>query len=346
MPLGAFATFSLSRFFTSGSAAAIILATAIGLPAVMPFSARADEYPNRMVKLMHGFQPGGNVDVMARVVGQELAKGLGQPVVVEYKPGQVGNLASEIVANSEPNGYTLMLVAGAHPVIGALYQQLKYNPLDSFAWISTVSTYPFVFCVRSDSRFRTLAELLEAARAKPDTVSYGSSGLGSVQFMTAELLANKAKVKFLHVFYRGEAPSVSGLLSGDVDFVVTTTTVAASHIQSGTIRALGVTSRTRAKDLPNVPTVEEAGLPDVEVISWSGLAAPAGTPQPIIDRLRAEVQRAIGNPEVRSRIESFGGEVHGSTPAEMRALVERQLDMWKTLARTANIHADWEKSGN
>lgn len=238
----------------------------------------------------------GAGQIMARVVGQELAKGLGQPVVIEYKPGQVGNLAAELVANSEPDGYTLLLVAGAHPVIGATYQQLKYDPLDGFAWVSTVSTYPFVFCVRNDSRFRTLAQLLYAARVRPDTVSYGSSGLGSVQFMTAELLADKAKVKFLHVFYRGEAPSMSGLLSSNVDFVVTTTTVAASHIKSGAIRALGVTSRTRAKELPDVPTVEEAGLRDMEVISWSGLAAPAGTPQPIIDRLHAEVQRAIGNP--------------------------------------------------
>ncbi len=304
-------------------------------------SIHAAEYPTRMVKLMHGFQPGGNVDVVARIVGQELSKGLGQPVIIETRPGQVGNLAAEAVAKSEPNGYTLLLVPGAHPVIGATYKQLKYNPVDDFAWISTVSFYPFVVCVRQDSKYQTLGELLAAARAKPGAVTYGSSGLGSVQFMTAELLADVTKVKFLHVFYRGEAPSMTGLLSGDADFILTTTTVAASQIQSGQVRGLGVTSNTRSKDLPDVPTVEEAGVPDFEVTSWSGLAAPAGTPQPIINRLHAEVQRVIDLPDVKARIESFGGEVRGTTPAEMRDLVERQLGAWKRLAREANIQADW-----
>jgi tripartite-type tricarboxylate transporter receptor subunit TctC len=139
---------------------------------------------------------------------------------------------------------------------------------------------------------------------------------------------------------------VSGLLSGDVDFIVATTTVAAPHIQSGAIRALGVTSTSRWKDLPAVPTIAESGLPDFEVISWSGIAAPAGTPQPVIDTLHAAVQRVLANPDVRSRIESFGGDVHGSTPAQMRDLVARQLDMWKALARKANIQADWEKPAN
>jgi tripartite-type tricarboxylate transporter receptor subunit TctC len=313
-----------------------LFAAVIGLTA----SVHAADYPDRMIKLMHGFQPGGNVDVVARIMGQELSKGLGQPVVIETRPGQVGNLAAETVAKSEPNGYTLLLVPGAHPVIGATYKQLKYNPVDDFAWISTVSFYPFVICVRQDSKYQTLGELLAAAREKPGAVTYGSSGLGSVQFMTTELLASVAKVKFLHVFYRGEAPSVTGLLSKDVDFIVTTTTVAAPQIQSGLIRGLGVSSHARSKDLPNVPTVKEAGVPDFEVTSWSGLAAPAGTPQPIIDRLHAEVQRVINLPDIKARIEILGGEVRGLTPREMRDLVERQLAVWKKLAQEANIKAD------
>jgi tripartite-type tricarboxylate transporter receptor subunit TctC len=303
-------------------------------------AAQAEDYPTRLIKLMHGFQPGGNVDVMARVVGQEMSKGLGQPIVIEHKPGQVGNLVAEMIAKSEPNGYTLLLVPGAHPVVGATYKQLRYKPVDDFAWISTVSFYPFVVCVRDDSRFQTLGELLAAARANLGTVTYGSSGLGSVQFMAAELLANVEKVRFLHVFYRGEAPSMNGLLTGDVDFIVTTTTVAASLIQSGRVRGLGITSKARSRDLPDIPTFEESGVRDFEVISWSGLAAPARTPQPIIDRLNAEVRRVISVPAVKARIESFGGDARSSTPAEMRDLVERQLAIWKRLAQEANIHAE------
>lgn len=324
------ATARIAHHFTATIAALL----ALGL------AARGEDYPTHLIKLMHGFQPGGNVDVVARIVGQEMSKGLGQPIVVEHKPGQVGNLAAELIAKSEPNGYTLLLVPGAHPVIGATYKQLRYRPVDDFAWISTVSFYPFVICVRDDSRFRTLGELTAAARLRPGSVSYGSSGLGSVQFMAAELLANVEKVKFLHVFYRGEAPSMNGLLGGDVDFIVTTTTVAAPHIQSHRVRGLGITSKTRSRELPDVPTVEEAGVRDFAVISWSGLAAPARTPRPVIDRLNAEVQRVVNVPAVKTRIESFAGDVRGSTPAEMRALVERQLAMWTRLAKEAGIHAD------
>ncbi|MCC6887506.1 MAG: tripartite tricarboxylate transporter substrate binding protein [Hyphomicrobiales bacterium] len=320
----------------------IVLATLI--LTVFANSTHAQDYPTRLIKLMHGFGPGGNVDVMARLIGEEIAKIFASPIVVDTRPGQVGNLAAEFVAKSEPDGYTLLLVAGAHPVIAATYKNLKYHPVDDFAWISTVSVYPFVICVRKDSKFQTLGDLLAAARTKAGAVTYGSSGLGSVQFMTAELLGSVTKVKFLQVFYRGEARAMMGLLSGDVDFIITTTTVAASQIQSGLVRGLGVTSKTPSADLPGIPTVEEAaGVGDFKVTSWSGLAAPAKTPRPIIDRLHAVVQRVIDNPVTKTRIASFGGEPQGSTPAEMRDLVETQLAMWRRLAQEANIQADWEK---
>ncbi|HKG01034.1 MAG TPA: tripartite tricarboxylate transporter substrate binding protein [Xanthobacteraceae bacterium] len=306
----------------------------------LTIASHAQDYPNRLIKLMHGFPPGGNIDVVARLLAQDLSKALGQTIVVEGKPGPGGNLAAEAVAAGDPDGYTLLLVAGLHPAVAAVYKKLKYRPVDDFAWISTASFYPFIVCVRKDSALKNMADLLRAARANPGGVTSGTAGVGSIAHMTTELIANQAGVKLLSVPYRGEAPAMTGLLSGDVNLVVATTTLAAPHIRSGEVRALAVTGKTRWKDFPDLPTMAESGLADIEVISWSGLAAPANTPQPIVQRLNAEVQRVIAAPELRARLESFGAEVRGTTPAEMRELVERQVALWTKVAKAANIQLD------
>jgi tripartite-type tricarboxylate transporter receptor subunit TctC len=302
--------------------------------------ALAQDYPNRVIKMLQGFPPGGNVDAVARVLAQEMSKGLGQSIVVEAKPGQAGSFAAETVARADPDGYTLLTVPSAHAVTGALSKTIKYKPVDDFEWISTVSSYPFVLSVRKDSKYKTLDEVLRAARAEPGKVSYGSAGLGSTLHMAVELLANTAGVKFLHVPYRGEAPSFTGLLTGDVDFVINTTTVATPQVKSGEVRGIAVTSRTRWKDLPDVATVEEAGLPGFELISWTGVAATAGIPKPIAARLNAEVLRALNVPDVRTRLEGFGAAVRGSTPADMRGLVARQIELWAKLGKEANIQLE------
>ena len=315
---------------------------AVGLAALTALAglAHAQQYPTRLIKMVHGFPPGGNVDVIARIMAQEMSNGLGQPIVVESKVGAVGSVAADAVAHAEPDGYTLLMVPSAHAVTGAIYPSLKYRPVDDFAWISTVSFYPFVICVRPESRFGTLADLLAAAAVKPETVSFGSSGIGTIQHMTAELLGNASRVKFLLIHYRGEAQASTGLLTGDIDFLISTPTVAVSNIESGAFRALAVTSRTRWNKLPDVPTVAEAGLKGFEMTSWSGLAAPAATPPDIVARLNAEVRRAIEVPQVKTRLESFGGDVRAMTPEEMRALVAEQLALWSRVARENNIRAE------
>jgi len=312
----------------------------LGAAAALPLGARAEDYPNRLIKLMHGFPPGGNVDVVARLMAQEMSKGLGQAIVIETKQGQAGSVAAETVSGAEPDGYTLLLVAGLHPAVAAVYRHLKYDPLDGFAWISTVSFYPFILCARKDGKVRSIADLIDAARAKPGGVSSGTAGNGSISHMTTELIAGLAKVKILNVPYRGEAPALTGLLSGDVDFTISTTTLAGPHIASGEVRAFGVTSKTRWKDFPDIPTVAESGLPDFEVISWSGFAAPAKTPKPIVARLHGEIERSLKVPEVRSRLEGFGAQVRSTTPAEMRNLVARQIALWTKVATQANIQLD------
>ncbi len=313
---------------------------AIGILLVLASPVRAQDYPNRLIKLLQGFPPGGNVEFVARLLANEMSKSLGQTIIVESKPGQAGSLAAETVAVAEPDGHTLLLVVGAHPATAAVYKKLKYDPVDAFAWISTASFYPFIICVRQDSKLKSFADLLASARAEPGKVSSGTAGNGSIAHMTTEMLGQMTGVKLLSVPYRGEAPAVTGLLSGDVDFVVATAALAIPHVRSGVVRALAVTGATRWKDIPDVPTVAEGGLADFEVISWSGMAAPARTPKPIIDRLHAEIATAISLPDVRSRLEAAGSEVRATAPAEMRALVDRQVKMWSKVAKDAGIGLD------
>ena len=313
----------------------------LALLALLPVgAAQAQDYPNRLIKLLHGFPPGGNVDTIARVMVNEMAKGLGQQFIVEAKPGQAGSIAATEVARSAPDGYTLLIVPSAHAATGAIYKNLRYRPVEDFDWISTVSFYPFVLSVPKESKHKSLQDILQAARANPTAVSYGSAGVGSILHMAAELLANAAGVKFVHVPYRGEAPAIKGLLTGDIDFVISTPTPAIPHIQAGALRALGVTGKERWHRLADIPTFQESGIADYEVVSWTGFAGPAGLPKPIIDRLHAEIQRALRVPEVRSKLESLGGDVTGITPKEMRDLVARQIALWTKVAQESNIRID------
>ena len=317
--------------------------TRIGLVAVALIAgftgiASAQNYPNRLIKIMQGFPPGGNVDIIARILASEMEKGLGQTIVVEAKPGLAGALAAETIARMDPDGYSLLVLPSAHPAYGALSKNVKYKVVDDFTWISVATFYPFMICVKKDSRFQTLKQLIDEARANPGALKYGSAGVGSILHTTVELLGNETKTKYLHVPYRGEAPAITGMLTGDIDFIAATTGPITPRVKSGEFRALAVTGKTRWREFPNVPTVEEAaGLKDFEVISWTGLAGPANLPKPIVDRLNAEVRRVVALPAVKSKLEAMGGDPRATTPEEMKALVARQYETWKRLAKEANI---------
>jgi tripartite-type tricarboxylate transporter receptor subunit TctC len=313
--------------------AAALLLAALG-------AASAQTYPNRIIKFMQGFPPGGNVDIIARLLANEMQKSLGQTIVVEAKPGLAGALAAEQIARSEPDGYTLMVVASAHPAFGAMFKNIKYKVVEDFEWISLASSYPFLICVRKDSRFQTFKQLIDEARANPGKLTYGSAGVGSILHTTVELFANETKTKFLHVPYRGEAPALTGMLTGDIDFIAATTGPITPRVHSGEFRALAVTGMTRWRDLPNVPTVHEAAVPGFEVISWTGLAGPANLPRPIVDRLNAELRRMLAVGDVKSKLEAMGGDPRATTPEEMKALVSRQYETWKRLADEANLRIE------
>ena len=305
----------------------------IGLASAAP----AQDYPNRLIKFMQGFPPGGNVDIIARILANEMEKGLGRSIVVEAKPGLAGSLAAEAVSRSEPDGYTILVLPSAHPAHGALSKNVKYKVVDDFTWISVATFYPFMICVKADSRFTSLKQLIDDARAKPGMLKYGSAGVGSILHTTVELIGNQTKTKFLHVPYRGEAPALTGMLTGDIDFIAATTGPISARIKAGEFRALAVTGKTRWRDFPNVPTVEEQGLPGFEVISWTGLAGPAKLPKPIVDRLNAELRKALAVPDVKKRLEAMGGDPRATTPEEMKALVARQYETWKKLGVEANL---------
>jgi tripartite-type tricarboxylate transporter receptor subunit TctC len=299
--------------------------------------AQQQPYPNHIIHMMQGFPPGGNVDIIARILAHEMEKGLGQSIVVEAKPGLAGALAAETIARADPDGYTLLVLPSAHPAYAALAKNVKFKAVDDFTWISVASFYPFMIAVKADSRFKTLKQLLDEAKAKPGELKYGSAGVGTILHTTVELMANQTKTKFLHVPYRGEAPALTGLLQGDVDFAAVTTGPISARIKGGEFRALAVTGKTRWRDFPDVPTVDEAAIPGFEVISWTGLAGPAKLPKPIVDRLNAEVRKALAVPEVKQKLEAMGGDPRATTPDEMKALVQRQYDTWKKLAVEANL---------
>jgi len=294
-------------------------------------------YPNRIIHLMQGFPPGGNVDIIARIIGHEMEKSLGQSMVVEAKPGLAGALAAETVARADADGYTLLMLPSAHPAYAALSKNVKFKVVDDFTWISVASFYPFMIAVKADSRFRSLKQIIDEARAKPGELKYGSAGVGSILHTTVELIGNQTKTKFLHIPYRGEAPALTGLLQGEIDFIAATTGPVSPRVKSGEFRALAVTGKTRWRDFPDVPTVAESAIPGFEVISWTGLAGPPNLPKPIVDRLNAELRKALAVPDVKQKLEAMGGDPRATTPDEMKALVQRQYDTWKKLAVEANL---------
>jgi tripartite-type tricarboxylate transporter receptor subunit TctC len=317
-----------------------IAAALVALCGLLGAAQAEQAYPNRLIKIVQGFPPGGNVDIIARILAHEMEKPLGQSIVVEAKPGLAGALAAEQVARSEPDGYTLLVLPSAHPAYAALAKNVKFKVVDDFTWISVASFYPFIIVVRKDSRFQSLKQLIDEARAKPGDLKYGSAGVGTILHTTVELLANETKTKFLHVPYRGEAPAITAMLQGDIDFAALTTGPISSRLHAGEFRALAVTGKTRWRDFPDVPTVAETVIPGFEVISWTGMAAPANLPKPIVERLNAEVRKALAAPAVRQRLQAMGGDPRATTPEEMKDLVSRQYQTWKRLAVEAHLSID------
>lgn len=300
-------------------------------------TAWGQSYPDRAVKIYQGFAAGGNADAIARLIGGEISKGLAQSVVIETQAGAGGTIAAGSVARAKPDGYTLLLATGGHAVAGALYNTLAYKTVADFEMVSTITFFPFLLVVQADSKYRSFADLLTAARAAPKAVAYGSAGIGSTHHLAGELLSKMAKAEMLHVPYRGDAASLTALLAGDVPLVIAPPTAVLSNIKAGKLRAIATTGNQRWPGLPDVPTVAEQGVSGYDVRSWAGLMAPADTPRTVVDRLNAETLKALQLPAVRTRLEEMGGESRGSTPDEMKAMVASEVQRWSQVVADANI---------
>ncbi|RSZ28774.1 tripartite tricarboxylate transporter substrate binding protein [Variovorax beijingensis] len=315
----------------------LLVAAGLALACAAPLHGLAQGFPDRPIKIYQGFAAGGNADTIARVVSTEMAKGLGQPFVVEAQTGAGGTIASGTVARAKADGYTLLLATGGHAVAGALYNKLNYQTVSDFQMVSTITYFPFLLVVRADSPYRGLGEMLAAARADARGVSYGSAGIGSTHHLAGELLVKSANVEMLHIPYRGDAASVAALLGGEVPMIIAPPTAVLSNIKAGKLRALATTGAQRWSQMPDLPTVAEQGVPGYDVRSWAGFMAPAGTPRLIVDRLRAETLKALQVPGVRARLEEMGGEARGSTPEEMTAMVAAELKRWTAVVNDAHI---------
>ena len=297
----------------------------------------AQNYPDKNIKIMQGFAPGGNADAIARAVGSEISKSMGQAVVVEAQAGAGGTIAATTVAKSKPDGYTLLLGTGGHAVAGAIYNNLNYKTVQDFEMVSTITYFPFLIVINAENKIANFPALLNQAKANPGKIAYGTAGIGSTHHLAGELLASMGKVDLLHVPYRGDAGSITALLAGDVPFIIAPPTAVLTNIKAGKLKAIAATGPQRWVGLPDVPTVAEQGVPGYDVRSWAGLMAPAGTPKPVIDKLNSETLKAIQLTHVKARLEEMGGDVRGSTPDEMKNMVAFETQKWIQVVNNAKI---------
>ena len=296
----------------------------------------AQAYPARPVKIVAPFAPGGLADVLSRALGERLQKQLGQPFVIENRPGAGGNVGADFVARSDPDGYTLLMSsAGILTINEFLYPQMPFDPASAFAPVSVVADMPMLLVVRSDLPARDLREFMALAKGQP--LFFGSPGYGTTGHLGMELFMHATGVKLQHVPYKSAAEAVQAALAGQTHCMFDNPPTVMAQIRAGGLRPLGVAAKARIPQLEGVPTIAEAGVPGFEASSWFGLTVPARTPRPVVERLAAETARSLRDPEMQGRFEKLGARLVGNTPAEFAALVEAERKRWGEVIRAAGI---------
>jgi tripartite-type tricarboxylate transporter receptor subunit TctC len=299
-------------------------------------SAVAQSYPERPVRIVVGFPPGGSSDTVARVVAQHLSPLLGQPVVVENKPGAGGVIGSDHVAKAAPDGHTLLLATAGHSTAAAMMQKLPFDAVKDFAWITTVTTYPFAIATAADSQIKSLPDLIARAKAAPGKVTYSSAGVGTSHHLLGEWLSSLADIEMNHIPFKGGTSPLTEVLAGRVDVMIETMTLVLPHMKSGKLRGLAVTSPEPKDYLPDVPPASKT-VPGLVFQSWLGIAAPAGTPAPIVQKLNSDLHKALAVPEVQKRLAALGGGAAPVSPEEMRKQVQTEIERWKKLVESRSI---------
>jgi tripartite-type tricarboxylate transporter receptor subunit TctC len=298
-------------------------------------------FPDKPLRMIVPFPAGGAADLMARGMALRLSEELGQQVVIDNRGGAGGSTAAEAAAKSTPDGYTLFFgTMGTHAINPALYPKLRYDPLKDFEAISLTHVTPRVLVVGPSVKARSIAELIALAKAKPGSLSYGSAGNGSSSHLSGALFESMAGVDMLHVPYKGSAPLLVDVLAGRIDMTFDSYTVYEDHIRSGKVHALGVTSKGRLKALPNVATIDEAGLKGYDVSNWLGLFAPSGTPVPVLTTLHAALGRAMATPALRQQLSALGIEPAFGSREEFTSLIRSELPKWAAIVKSAGVHID------
>jgi len=320
-----------------------LAAAAIVGEATAQIATGSQAYPSRPLRLIVPFPPGGSTDILGRALGQKLAEGLSQPVVIDNRPGAGGSIGSEATAKAAPDGYTLMMgQLGPLAVSPGIYRDLPYDPVKSFAPVSLMAIVPSVLVVNTSQPFSSAAELIAYAKKNPGKLTYGSAGTGSTSHLTTEYFKLATGTDILHVPYKGVGPMLTDLIGGQLSMGINGAPAVMPHVTSGRLRALAVTSLTRVPSLPSIPTLDEAGgsaLKGFEANGWYGIVAPAGTSREIVARLNAEIRRAIDTPELRARLDAEGAIPAADSPEAFAAFIASEIARWGAVLKRAGIEA-------
>ena len=304
---------------------------------VVPAQAAAQTYPTKPVRLMVPFVPGGNTDIIARVVAPEMSKALGQQLVIENRGGAGSTIGTEVVAKSPPDGYTLLLVSAAHVINPAMIKKLPYDSIRDFAPISVVADVPTAFAIHPTLPVKNVKEFIALAKARPGQLNYSTAGRGTVGHLSAELLSSIAQIKMVHIAYKGTGQSITDLIAGHVQLQFSSMPAVINHARAGKLRLLAQTGEKRSAAAKDVPTMLESGVKGFVVSSGFGLLAPAGTPRPVIDRVHGALLKALAEPNVRNNLSGQGAEPVGNTPEAYDAFNKAEIAKWIKVARGAGI---------
>lgn len=310
------------------------------LVALFSVSAVAQQFPSKPIRFVVPFGPGGGTDLVARIVSPKLGEGLGQPVVVENRGGAGGQIGTAFTAKSPGDGYTIVIGSTPLAIGHNLYKNLPYDVLADFSPVSLLVMQPLLLVVSSSLPVQNLKELIAMAKAQPGKLNYSSGGNGTGTHLSAELLKSMAGIDVVHVPYTGQAAALNGVLGGQITMVFDQPGTALGHIRGGKLRPLAVTSKARSAQMPETPTMEEAGLPGYVVDSWFGVFAPSATPRPVVERLSAEFAKAVRSPEAREKLTGAGFTVSGSTAAEFDAFLRAEVTKWKRVIDVSGTKAD------
>jgi tripartite-type tricarboxylate transporter receptor subunit TctC len=317
--------------------ATLLLATVIAAPVV----AQTTAYPNRPIRFVVPFAPGGNADTISRNAGLKVAEAIGQQVVIDNRSGANGNIGMEIVARAAPDGYTIVLGYIANVAIApSLVSKLPYDPIKDYAPITLLATAPNIIVVHSSVNARTLKELIALSKAKPKSINFSSAGVASVGHLTGELFNTVTGSDFQHVPYKGSAQGVIDLVAGQIQMLIGGMSSVMPHVKGGRLRAIAMTGAQRSPAVPEVPTVAESLLPGFEATAWYGAMAPAGTPRPVVTRLHSEFAKALALPDVKQRLENLGYQIVASTPDEFAAYIKTEIAKWAKVVKASGAKAE------